>query len=142
MDDHTARLIRENAEAQYVLLAPVRWATNLTKAAFFVLFCVVTLGTNATWWIVGCGSMGWRDRQDRSESIAKGSYEPEHSGVADYIISFNTRSAPLSKEDIKYRQKESNWYPSWMNEGFDHYIPASGISVHQDGGDTTGRVLS
>jgi hypothetical protein len=57
MSTHANRLALENAEAEHFLLTPVRWLTGLVKCAFFLLFCFATLGNNASWWLVGCGSM-------------------------------------------------------------------------------------
>jgi len=86
--------------------------------------------------------MGWRDRQERAAAFTKNSYDTEHSEVSDYSVDLSGRGSPLSKDDAQFQQKSWTSDPLWKTEGFDHYIPASGVDVRQVDGDPRGKVLS
>ena len=129
MDNDTERLIRDNARVEHALLSPFRWLENIFKFGCFMLFCVICLGSNATWWMVGCGSMGWRDRQERAIAFVKDTDEPGKSSVASYDIVLGDRADPVSTKDARF-YKENPWELGDADlEGFPHYAPASGVSV-------------
>jgi hypothetical protein len=134
MDTRTERLIRDNAEVEHMLLTPFRWFANLMKGALVALFCLFILGFNATWWLVGCGSMGILDRQERAGAFVK-DIGDNNSGVADYWVSFDARENATTKDNIESLREARANKETWEIQSIGDTYQSSGADASQIEGD-------